>query len=112
MGYMNHERKILRQEIEKSRTNHPFSSGRNHYEFNVAAERLHQALPNEYDVSAHIDVFKRAYEQMPTPNEVTGVGRAQAAGIERQRKQLYSLMDEVKSQIDGNIGRDDFEGRH
>ena len=109
MGYMNYERKDLRREIEKSKNNFPAHEGRRAYDYHTAAEELHRNLPDKYDVSAEMDIFRRRLGEMPTPDETTGLGRAQAAGIDRQRRKMFSLMDEIHNQIDGDIGKDDFE---
>ena len=103
--YMNDERQRLHTEIIKSQNTHAATGGKQHYEYNVAAGKLSDALAKKRDVTRELDVFEFAYGQIPTPPETTGLGRAQAAGINRQRKVMFSAIDEVRKQI-----RTDFRG--
>ncbi len=111
MGYMNYHRRSLRDEINKSKGNHPARDSRAHYQFHDAANRLHKELPEKYDVTREMDVLRQSYSQMPTPDETTGLGRAQAQGIERQRKKMFGLMDEIRDQIEGDEGREMWDDR-
>ena len=97
--YMNDERHRLHTEIVKSQNNHSAAGGRRHYDYNTAAGRLREVLPKKFDVTKELDVFSRAYGEMPAPPTSTGLGRAQAAGIEHQRKVMFSAIEEVRKQI-------------
>lgn len=103
MNYMNEERQRLHHNLTRSQSNSSSHDMAHFGEYNMAVDRLKNVLGEKHDISREMDAVRSEHNRMPTPSQTTGIGRLQSIGIEHQRKEMFELMDQIKSQIKSDI---------